>query len=745
MRTRTMSLIGALLLVFAGVARAQQEQASAPASQTPAAAQASVPTPTTITPMPGTIDFGFRGDSVTGDPARYQRFRDLREGAYLDRFRYGRQTETWVFKATANNVGYRDQRFGGEFQSVGKLKVNFDWNQIPLFISDSTRSIYKDTGNGVLTIDDAVQQSIQNAAAISPAARDAAITNALAGATAYDLRSRRDTGALGLVYTLNRDVDVKFNLKTSHRSGYNLQTFGFGTSPGLNPAVELNVPLNDRATDIKGGVEYANQKALLGVGYTASWFDNGRPTVTFDNPLRAIDSATAGPAFGRAAMWPTNHSFAFTVNGAYKLPARSRATAYVSIGQWDQNADLIAPTTNTALVAPSLERPTAEAKANVLSMVYSFTSRPNQFVWLNARYRYYDYANKTAAFDTTGLVGDFGVTTAIENEPGSIKRGTFDVDASISPYKYFGVNFGITREDYDRTHRMFEKTAENTYRVSFDSTGYQYVTLRAKFEHSNRDGSGFEAVDGEQSDTRHFDIANRTRDRVTGILTVTPVSFFNVNATVSTGRDKYGDTGFGLRNNDNNGWSLGFDVLPAPTVNFGVNYGYEKYTAFQYSRTANPLSPTDTTFNDPTRDWWDNSADKVKTFSATADFLKALPKTNIRLGFDVSDGFANYVYGLKPEQKVFTTIPLTQLSPLKNRLTDGKLDVQYFIRPNVAFGGAYWYEKYDVADFALGVDTHSVLNPVNATSGVFASTIYSGYLYRPYTAHTGFLRMTYLF
>jgi MtrB/PioB family decaheme-associated outer membrane protein len=745
MRTRVTILIGALLLVFAGAARAQQEQAAASTSQTPVAAQAPVPTTTPLSPKLGTVDFGFRGEDVTGDAARYNRLRDTRDGGYIDRFRFGKETETWLFKATANNVGYRDQRFSGEFHDIGKLKLAFDWNQIPLFISNSTRSLYKNTGNGVLTIDDSIQQAIQNAVALGNPARDAAITTALTQATQFDLRSKRSVGTLGFVYSMNRDTDVKFNLKTGSRTGYNMQSFGFGTSPGLNPDVEIGVPLDDRTTDIKGGVEFANRQGLVGVGYNASWFTNNIPSVTFDNPLRAVDSPTAGPAFGRAAMWPTNHSFSVNVNGAYKLPARSRVTAAISVGQWDQNASLVPATTNTALVAPPIDRPSAEAKANVTSMVYAFTSRPSQFVWFSARYRYYDYANKTPLFEAQQLVGDWALGTAIwENEPASIKRGTFEADASVSPFKYVGLNFGMTREDVDRTHRMFGKTAENTYRVAFDATGNQYVTFRTKFEHSNRDGSDFEPVEGEQPDIRHFDIANRVRDRVTGILTVTPVSFFDVNASVSTGKDKYGQTGFGLRNNDNTGWSIGFDLVPVNTVSFGINYGEEKYTAFQYSRTANPLSATDLTFLDPTRDWWDNSADKTKTFSATADFLKTLPKTNIRLGFDVNDGNATYVYGMKPEQKVFTTIPLTQLAPLKNRITDGKMDVQYFIRPNVAFGGAYWYEKYDVSDFALGDATHGVLNPANGTTGVFASTIYSGYLYRPYRAHTGFLRVTYL-
>jgi hypothetical protein len=34
-------------------------------------------------------------------------------------------------------------------------------------------------------------------------------------------------------------------------------------------------------------LESANGRGLLNAGYTASWFTNNRPTVTFDNPFRA--------------------------------------------------------------------------------------------------------------------------------------------------------------------------------------------------------------------------------------------------------------------------------------------------------------------------------------------------------------------------------------------------------------------------------------------------------------------------
>ena len=746
MRTRISILTGALLLVFSGAARAQQEQ-SAPPSTTPTATQ--VPASTaTFAPKLGTVDFGFRANDVSGDRSRYQRFNDYRQGGYIDRFKYGKETDSWVFDAKASNVGYYDQRYSASYQDIGKLKINGEWNQVPLFISSSTATLYQDTGNGRMVIDDSIQRTLQTTPPTTAAGYNA-LQSVLNGANPYDLRSRRDIGLFNVVYTMNQAVDLKFDVRNSNRSGYNLMSFGFGTSPGLSPVVEFNTPTDDRTTDVKANLEFANDRGLFNVGYNASWFANSIKSVQFDNPLRA-DDISGGPSSGLTPLWPSNDTFAVTMNGSYKLPAHSRASAFLSFGQWNQNAALVAPTVNTALiaVAPPLERPSAEAKADVTSMVYTFNSRPAEFLWLNARYRYFDYANKTPIYDTVALVGDWALGTAQwENEPASTKRKTLDLDGQIAATRHFDVGFGYTREDADRTYRIYEKTAEDVYRVNFDSVANQYVTFRTKYEHSRRDGSGFEeellAEVGEQPGTRHYDVANRTRDRVTATLFVTPGKYVTFNTSLGRGKDDYTETGFGLRNNDNNTWSLGADVSPNERVSFGVNYGEEKYTALQYSRTANP--PPDPTFTDPTRDWTTDQDDHVKTFSASADFLKCLPKTDVRLGFDTSHGDATYVYTMvSPDQKVFTTTPLSQVAPLKNNLTNGRIDVQHFVRPNVAIGATYLYERYVVDDFALGAQTLNSLAPANATSGAFASAIYSGYLYQDYRANTAWFRVTFL-
>ena len=166
MRNRTMLLIGALLLVLPGFTQAQQAQ-QPPASQTPQATIPETATAAPFTPKLAQIDFGVRASDFEGDQARYDRFRDLRDGAYLDRFRLNKETETWLFHGEANDVGYRDQRFTAEYQNIGKVRVDFDWNQIPLFISGDTRSLYSDNGSGILSIDRGLRQAVQDATVVS--------------------------------------------------------------------------------------------------------------------------------------------------------------------------------------------------------------------------------------------------------------------------------------------------------------------------------------------------------------------------------------------------------------------------------------------------------------------------------------------------------------------------------------------------------------------------------------------------
>jgi MtrB/PioB family decaheme-associated outer membrane protein len=733
MRARILCFAGALAVLLPGTTYAQS---GAVAAATPPAPQRDFPVAAS-TPSLGRVDFGLRGDNLAGDRARYNRFRDLRDGAFVDRFKLAKETASWAFLGRAENVGYKDQRFFGEYESFGRLKAGFLWDQIPLFISGDTRSLQSNTGNGVLVIDDAIQRSIENTTVAAD--KTARLSNAMLTAPGFDLESWRHTALFDLSYSASRYTDLKFNLKNTQRKGANLQSFGILSSPGGAPAQELAIPMDSRTTDIEAMVEYANARGLVTAGMNASWFDNSIPTVQFDNPLRITDGAGGNSSKGLAPTWPSNNRVSFVVNGTYKLPARTRALAAISIGRANQNEDLVPPTINTALVAPPLFRPTAEAQADIVSMIYGINSRPVENVWLNARYRYYDYANKTPHFEARQLVGDAALGTALwETEPLSVKNQMLDLDASFTPIDHFAFGVGYARRDDRRTFRIFEDTAEDTFRVSVDSTGNAFYSLRVKYEFSTRDGSGFEPElleeVGEQPDMRHFDVANRDRTRVTTLLTLTPLPWLNVNGSIAAGRDDYKDTGFGLRDNRNRSYGIGFDVSPLTTVNVGASYQREKYKANQYSRSGDN---TPAQFDNPDRDWSLDTDDRVNTTTAYVDLLKIFPKTDIRVSYDLSDGKVTYVYGVAAEKVLFPTTPLSQLPPVTNRINAVRADMQYLLRQNVVLGAAYWFEDYNVDDFSLNSDVINTLN-------IGTATIYSGYLYRPYTAHTVSLRMTYL-
>src|SRR5205814_8295714 len=96
------------------------------------------------------------------DPARFQRYRDVRDGGMIDRLRLSKDTNVYRYSVQADHIGYRDQRFSASYSNFGKVKASFEWNQIPLFYSQDTRTLYDRSTPGVLTLNDSIQSGIQN-------------------------------------------------------------------------------------------------------------------------------------------------------------------------------------------------------------------------------------------------------------------------------------------------------------------------------------------------------------------------------------------------------------------------------------------------------------------------------------------------------------------------------------------------------------------------------------------------------
>ncbi|HEV3215287.1 MAG TPA: MtrB/PioB family outer membrane beta-barrel protein [Vicinamibacterales bacterium] len=687
-------------------------------------ASAQQPDTTTEKNTIGSVDFGGRLFDVTGDAARDERYRDLRSGPVVDRFRYNNDEKTWVFSAAADHVGYRDQRYFADYRKGGTITASFEWNQIPLFNSTITQTPYTQVSPGVFRIDNSLRQGIQ--------AGTLNLSNAEALAHQFDLRSSRDIAAFHLTVSPNKNLDLKLNVTSTSRKGAQPWAMGFGFSN----VVEVAAPLNHRTTDVGTALEWANSQGLIRIGYDGSWFRNPIESLVVDNPLRVTDT-TSDTSQGRMALWPSSSSNAINTAGSIKFPGRSRATAYISVGDWKQNAALIPFTINTAITPIPLPRPTAEADARITAMNYNVTSSPINDVWLNARFKRYNFDNRTPVFPVTNYVRtDQAVSPSIlgGSEPLGYLRNNLDADASFTPIPFTALRAGYGREEITRTHRLFERTTENTLRGTIDFSGSALFTVRTIYEHSKRTGTGLDeqVLDsiGEQVSLQQFDIADRDRDRVSAVLQFTPIQQFGITGSIVGGNDRRPGAVFGLTHDNNRTYAISLDAVPGDGATFGVSYGFEDHQTVQNSRQANPGDQ----FNDPTRNWSTNGTERVHTANISGDLLKLAPKTEVHFSYDFSHSRGQYLYVLP----VNTTLaPVSQLPSLFNELQHGVVDVRYLVRPNMNLGLVYWYDRYKLQDFALGIDT---LNKIDMTTGV----LLLDNAYRPYKSSTVTLRMTYL-
>lgn len=717
------------MLALAGQVTVASAQGAGSAAQAPA--QSPAPAPGPISAQVGTIEFGGRITGASGDPARFQRYRDVRDGLTLQLFRFENDRSAWAFNAGADNVGYRDQRYFASFDRFGKVRATFEWDQVPLYYSADTRTLFRGEAPGVLRLDDGLQAAVQN--------RTATLASFAGGASAFDLQQRRDIADFKFKYLATPELAFDLNVKSTHREGQMpwMASFGFSN------AIEVPLDLDQRTNDVSTAMEWGNARGMVRVGYDGSWFRNHVQELVWDNPLRITDQTHASAyssgdaaSQGRQDLWPNSTAHTVNTSAAVKLAGRTRLFGYLSYGTWLQDDALLPFTINTAIDPRplQLERPTAEAEARIFSTNLRLTSRPNKYVFLNAQYRRYDFDNRTPEFHYAYYVRFDGVAARAVNpsEPFSFTRDFVDLDASFTPFSFGAIKIGYGRDEGARTFRHFETTVENTFRASFDTTGAGWAMLRVQYERGKRTGEGLdeevlEAV-GEQLSLRQFDISDRDRDRVTAIVHLMPIQQVGVSFSLGVGRDTRPDAYFGLQDNDHQTYAVGVDLAPNDNVSLGASYGFENYTTLQNSRNAAP----GTQFYDPRRDWATDMDEDVHTWTGSLEVARLLPRTSLRVNYDVSDSEAQYLYVLVPNS---TLAAPQQLSPVRHTLHRGTADVRVALARNVALGIEYWYDKYDVDDFAW--------SPATLSSITIPAYTNLNYFYRPYEVSTAFVRLIY--
>jgi hypothetical protein len=411
-------------------------------------------------------------------------------------------------------------------------------------------------------------------------------------------------------------------------------------------------------------------------------------------------------------------------------------------------------------------------------LVLNFLNRRSRHVGFNVRYRLYDYDNKTPEFDLARADGSPDEYVRFDqvpepftnleihrrgSEPFAYTRQYVDADLTFSGIPYSSVRVGYGYYGADLRFRVFEKVRENTFRISYDAIGNAYVTIRSQYERSEREGTlgtdinGNGVVDvlegaGEQPGMRHFDIADRSRDRFMLLANLMPIDLLSVNASVRWTNDEFANPDvapedwFGLREYSTKTYTLGFDAYPRDGVTIGASYAFDNYGGVNQERTASP-GPQ---FEDPNRNWTTDEDSKGHSFLANVDLLDVTRSTELRFDYTYTKYTGSYVYAVG--SALPTPSPLPELTSEERRfgVTSEErrfgVDLRYFLRQNVAIGLAYWYSDYKVEDWAFSPDIFSGVAqpPVRGDQAPNVAAVLLNYYYRPFTAHTAWLRLTYL-
>ncbi|MCC6989142.1 MAG: MtrB/PioB family outer membrane beta-barrel protein [Acidobacteria bacterium] len=565
-------------------------------------------------PSLGELDLGYRGGDVSGDEARFERYRDLREGV-TSFFQLKRHVEKYRFEASGSNLGYRDQRVGAEYTD-GKLTVGGIFDSIPMNYLYDAPLIWTNEGGGRFSLPIALRRAVEgptNAAAdgsavgvpcapgLGPTTCNASTAAlAIANRSIYnsiispgDIAVKREIFGVKVGYVPTEALGMSADFSSTGRTG----SMPWNASFAFNNTNQLPAPIDQRNNELKLATEWVNKKGMIRLDYWGSYFSNEIQALTWDNPIRATDynsglavpfDASAysngnGAAFGQAALWPSNTLNSFGATGMLKTIPKTTVNGNVQLTYMRQNESLLPWSVNSSVTSPAtlalypglrgLPRTSAEAAVNSLNALVNVSSRPTRYLTLQARYRYNQHDNNTPSFDGTTFVTFDGAVRTFTDDPLThhvegfseyfhITRKNFDANATFRLADYGSLRVGYANELFDREGRGFSEVSDNQLRLAYDAQLFERLSVRASLDTSRRRGDGYilSGIDyetgpaGTQPGLRYFDEADRDRTKGAVILTANPIDTVGVFVQFATTRDTF----------------LGDESIPAGREQFGL-------------------------------------------------------------------------------------------------------------------------------------------------------------------------------
>jgi MtrB/PioB family decaheme-associated outer membrane protein len=612
--------------------------------------------------------------------SKYGEYRDLRDGVFVRRFRLNMDDlvgSKYFLDVQSDKAIYRDQSYLATFGQWNRFKVQFRYDEIPHTYSNTTRTLYTQTGRGKLTIPLLTRTTLQNLAAssdptIPPTIPSTIQTQLVPSMTFFVPSIERRAGSLLFAYDISPDWDLLASYSREHESGTRPIGLIFNSSPSASLTggygAEVPEPIDYFNNTVKIGAEYARERWAVQFGYTGSFFQNDTGVLVFDNPFRTTDctttstpactSATQGPATGRVDLYPDNHANYLNFAGSFGLMKHLRLLASINAGWLRQDDPFVPYTTNSLLLAQTSALPATSlhGEKQTLAMNYKLIERIGKKFEIKAAYRQYDYNNDTRVLSFTPVQGDIAAPNPLspeENTPFGYNKKNVEVTGNWYFAKKSSLKVGYEGEIMDRSHRDVEHATENGFVTAVDATLRKDLSFRVSYRYSSRNPEQYEdeealatggGITNDSIFSRRFDEASRTRNRGDVQIMYDPTDRLSFSVFGGTSQDNYNHRGgvnsatplnfiagttdpyflYGVLKDLSYNTGFDSDFALTNSVSLFAEYSYERYDKSMASRYRVPGGATPTPLDcsisgrgcdSANNDWGSRARDFVHIFT----------------------------------------------------------------------------------------------------------------------------------
>lgn len=683
----------------------------------------------------GAATLGTQWWSQSAPEAKFQEFRQVPQGAFLESFLVRGGSDRWKTAFWGSNALHNDQQMGLAVSHGVRWQLNGRWQEIPHNISQVARLGYTQIAPGVFVLPDSLQSRNQ----ANPGGYRNRITDYLNGAAGgTPLGFRTDVGNARLRVRPSQDWKLEFAGERRNRSGEK----PYGATFGFSNAVEMVEPINQQMW--RGDATASYQRGRLGMRFSGGYseFDNHVNALRWDNPTELTD-VSGNPGQGLLDLYPNNKVLRGSAGFVARLPHASTFTASFGASRITQNDPWLPFTVNSAIPQASLDllytspARSTDAKAMRMNVDSRLAGRIASKLHGALRYNQSHYDNQTPVHAFRGFVPyDNAIDPAsavadslIRTEPFGTDMKTIGADLDYALTDRVQLEGTAEHRIHANTLREIETDKEEYFRVRGSAEATDDVQVDVSVFQGIRVADAFDAlayfkadnadsVATELAGLRRYDVANRHQRGGSVGVDVSVTDRLDIGGNVTHLRNRYPESVYGLRADETNEFLGEATYKASHKVDLSGGYGVNRTSTDQESNETNAAGPPTP---DAATDWRARIHDRNDFAFATVG-LTASERVHLALGYTFSRDQANYdlANGTGTAQDLPDTF---------YRLHVASLEARYKLKGGTEIGARYRFEDYSVVDFA-SQDIPLVGPPSGAVTA-----LYLGDNSLPYHAH----------